>query len=375
MLVVDDGHTRRDWAALGVDAVLPAPFDRALLLTTLVETARPVAAPETAPARSSRWPWPGGRAAWSRSPGRRGWLVHRGHGRSPRVWAPASASRSGGWPADLCWRTSRSTPTSPCCTTPATSSPASRSSSRPTAAGCREPTRSDRSPSSPRRGATTCCSGSGATATGPSFVPGRSRRPLDGLLRPFDVVVADVDADLEGDDEVGSVDVEDRNLLARTVAARADLVLVSALPTIAGLRRLIVHLDDLLRFGVGPDRLQPVLSRAPRRARARAELAGAVARAGHRRSAPTGRLGSPLFVPERSGLDDLHRVGSPLPRALVDPVAAVVGPARQPTGGPRRDRRPRAHAGRAGLAGGLVRRRGGRRMSPVAEPGLRLSDP
>ncbi len=57
---------------------------------------------------------------------------------------------------------------------------------------------------------------------------------VDGLLRTFDAVVADIDADLEGDDEVGSVDVEDRNLLARTIAARADLVVVVALPTLGG---------------------------------------------------------------------------------------------------------------------------------------------
>jgi len=50
-VVIDDGHGRRDWTALGVDAVLPEPLDRGLLLGTLVAVARPVARLDAEPGR------------------------------------------------------------------------------------------------------------------------------------------------------------------------------------------------------------------------------------------------------------------------------------------------------------------------------------
>ncbi|MGZ4730486.1 MAG: hypothetical protein ACXWB2_22445, partial [Acidimicrobiales bacterium] len=49
VLVVGDGHARRDWAALGVDVVLPDRLDRSLLLAALVESAQPLRGPEIAP--------------------------------------------------------------------------------------------------------------------------------------------------------------------------------------------------------------------------------------------------------------------------------------------------------------------------------------
>ncbi len=59
MLVVDDGHARRDWAALGVDAVLPDQLDRSLLLAALAESAQPLRGPEVEPG-SSLAPAPAG---------------------------------------------------------------------------------------------------------------------------------------------------------------------------------------------------------------------------------------------------------------------------------------------------------------------------
>src|SRR5690606_26134881 len=49
---------------------------------------------------------------------------------------------------------------------------------------------------------------------------------LEGLRRTYRLVVADVDADVEGEAETRSLDVEERNLLARTTLAGADLVLL-----------------------------------------------------------------------------------------------------------------------------------------------------
>ena len=50
----------------------------------------------------------------------------------------------------------------------------------------------------------------------------RDHAALAGLRATFEVVVADIDADLEGEAECGSIEVEERNTMARTVANRAD---------------------------------------------------------------------------------------------------------------------------------------------------------
>jgi hypothetical protein len=140
---------------------------------------------------------------------------------------------------------------------------------------------------------------------------------LDRLQRAFRQVVADVDADVEGDDEVGSVDVEDRNLLARTTLRRADLVVVVAPPSVVGLRRLVMTVDELTRFGIAPTRLLPLVTRAPRRGRGRAEISSALSEL-----APG--VCSPVFVPERRNLDELFRTATPLPRSITQPVTAAV---------------------------------------------------
>jgi hypothetical protein len=159
----------------------------------------------------------------------------------------------------------------------------------------------------------------------PVLRPRAVQAAVDSLLRTYRLVVADVDGDLEGDDDIGSVDVEERNVLARTTASRADLVLVVAPPTLSGVRRLVLQLDELHRFGVGADRLLTVVTRAPRRARARAEIADAVATlvAGLGTDLAAG-LAAPVFVLDRRGLDELHRTARPLPHSLVGPITEVV---------------------------------------------------
>src|SRR4029453_8698916 len=57
---------------------------------------------------------------------------------------------------------------------------------------------------------------------------------LDALRGAYRSVVADVDADVEGEDQCGSVEVEDRNVLARHTLRDADLVPVVGLPGIGG---------------------------------------------------------------------------------------------------------------------------------------------
>ena len=159
----------------------------------------------------------------------------------------------------------------------------------------------------------------------PVLRPRAVEAALDSLLRGYRLVVADVDPDLEGEDEVGSIDVEERNVLARSTCARADLVLVVATPTISGLRRLVLTLDEWHQAGTHVSRLVPVITRGPRRSQGRAEITQALGSltSGARPALAEG-LVTPLFVTERRGVDQLHRASMPLPQALVRPLADAV---------------------------------------------------
>jgi hypothetical protein len=153
--------------------------------------------------------------------------------------------------------------------------------------------------------------------------PRAAAAALTSLLRSYRVVVADVDADLEGDDDVGSSDVEDRNTLARTAVARASVVLVVGEPGVTRLHALVRRVEHLLEHGADPARLVLVLNHSPRSPRARAELTRAVAQL-LGEVAGGDQLGSPLHLPERRGLDDLVRDARRLPSSLAGPVTGVV---------------------------------------------------
>lgn len=141
------------------------------------------------------------------------------------------------------------------------------------------------------------------------------------LRLSYSLTVVDVDADVEGEALTGSADVEDRNVLARHTTATADLVFVTATPTVTGLHRLVRDLTALLDHGVAPDRLLPVVVKAPRTSRGRAELTRAVTEllgpVGQAMTAP------PLHLPFRKDVDGLQRDGAPLSRLLAEPLATV----------------------------------------------------
>jgi hypothetical protein len=147
---------------------------------------------------------------------------------------------------------------------------------------------------------------------------------LAGLRRTYRHVVADVDADVEGDEQCGSTDVEDRNVLARHTLAAADLVLVVGVPGLAGVHAQLRVVRDLLDHGVDSGRIVPVVNRAPRSPRQRAEIGGAlVALLGS--TAPGATLASsPVFVPERRRLAEVVHDAVAPPAALVDPLVGAV---------------------------------------------------
>ena len=145
---------------------------------------------------------------------------------------------------------------------------------------------------------------------------------LDALRRTFRVVVADVDHDVEGHERTGSLEVEDRNVLARTTATSADLVVVVGQPGTKGLHSLVRCVHRLIEHGVDGERIVPVFNRVGHTVRHRAELSRAFAQL-----TDTGQdvaLASPLFIPERRGLDSLITQAAPLPRALTRPVGVAI---------------------------------------------------
>jgi hypothetical protein len=146
---------------------------------------------------------------------------------------------------------------------------------------------------------------------------------LDGLRRAYRMVVVDVDADVEGEAQCGSADVEDRNVMARCTLAAADLVVVLGLPGIAGVHSLLRVLRDLDELGVDPGRVLPTLNRAPRSARSRADLARALATLAGEVADGTWAT-TPMFLPERRRLDDLLRDAAAPPITLASPLVAAV---------------------------------------------------
>lgn len=175
-------------------------------------------------------------------------------------------------------------------------------------------------------------------------VPSRGYRLVLGLRRPEDwitirsrafgtaleaiqhsarAVVADCDPDLEGEAETGSLDIEDLHLMARATITRADVVLVVSTPTTTGIHGLVSTLADLRAHRVPGERTIAVINRAPKAARARAELTRALANLTGSKERAEGHLG-PVFVTERRHLDLVHRDLHRFPGAISQSLQRVV---------------------------------------------------
>jgi hypothetical protein len=146
---------------------------------------------------------------------------------------------------------------------------------------------------------------------------------LDSLRRAYKAVVADVSNDVEGERQCGSVDVEDRNLMARSTTASADVVMVVGTPGPRGIHRLVRLIATLVDHGVDAGRLLPVVNRAPRGPRQRSEITAALGALTQPFTTGT-PLPSPVFVSEKRRLDELLHAGARLPEALIGPVGIGV---------------------------------------------------
>lgn len=148
---------------------------------------------------------------------------------------------------------------------------------------------------------------------------------FDSLRACYGTVVCDVTADLEAEDDGGSADVEERNLMARTAVPAADVVFAVGRPGVKGVHALVRVLTDLTRAGIPAERIVPVFNQAPRSPRARAELSRALADL----AAPalgTGRTVAPIFLPTRrveEAMRDAVRLPAPLPASMAGAYRAV----------------------------------------------------
>jgi MinD-like ATPase involved in chromosome partitioning or flagellar assembly len=146
---------------------------------------------------------------------------------------------------------------------------------------------------------------------------------IRSIRHSYAFVVADTDADLEGEPETGSIDIEDRNALARELTSTADVIVVTARPGIVGIHRLLHTLMALDHHGIAIERVLAVVIGAPRGTRDRSELTRTVTGL-FAEVRPGRRLPTPVMVPIRRDLEPFLRDGAPLPRTAVGSITAAV---------------------------------------------------
>lgn len=143
------------------------------------------------------------------------------------------------------------------------------------------------------------------------------------IRRSYRLVVADTDADLEGQTQTGSIDVEDRNLLARELTTSADVVVLTIRSGVTGTSRALRILLDLDELGVDPRRILIVAIGAPRSTRQRSELTRTIATlAGE--LLPTSTLPTPVMIPIRRDLEPFIHDSAPPPRAAFGSISSAV---------------------------------------------------
>lgn len=315
VLVVDDRRGRHDWAALGAAGVLPEFFDPASLLEQLTSNASPVRRGETLPGPigPAMAPCGDGRVVAVCGPG----------GSGASTVAIALAQGLAGGP-------NRRAPTVVLADLALHAEQAMLHDARDVVPGIQELVEAHRSrrPSSDDVRSLTfhieergyhLLLGLRRARSWASIRPRAFEAAFESLRATFEVVVCDIDADLEGEEEGGSIDVEERHLMARTAALGADLVLAVGLPGMKGLHALVRVLNELQSAGVEPGRVLPVVNRAPRGGRPRSDITATISAL----AAASGRsFGPTLFLPDRR-VDEALRDGVPLPTALATPLAGA----------------------------------------------------
>lgn len=149
--------------------------------------------------------------------------------------------------------------------------------------------------------------------------PASSSAALAALRRSYGVVVADLDGDLDGELEAGSLDIEERHQLTRLAVDQATVTLVVGHASMKGMHSLTRVLRDLVDHGVAAATLQPVFNHAPTTARSRSGYTAALAEL----TDGLGLSSTPVFVPTKD-IDDRLRALVPFPSAVVEPIAGAL---------------------------------------------------
>lgn len=309
-------NVARNWFALGASALLVPDFDRAALLDVLSEHGRPISTADEVPSAlddSSLPPWRGAVIAV---------VGTGGTGTSTIAMAGAQALaqdvRYGGSVVllDACRNAEQAMLHDCGAVSPGVQELVeAHRNGRPTAGDI-----SRLAFASPERGYDLIV-GLRRSRFWASIRPAAFRSAFSSMTRVWQAVIVDTDADLEGESEGGSADIEERNVMSRTAIHEADVVLVVGQPSLKGLHSLTRLLVDLAEHGVRPERVIPVLNQAPRTPRQRAGCTAVLADLiPSRRGA--GAL-PPVFVPVRP-VDRFLRDGHRFPKSMVDPVDRAI---------------------------------------------------
>ncbi|MCB1255601.1 MAG: hypothetical protein KDB26_00750 [Microthrixaceae bacterium] len=153
-----------------------------------------------------------------------------------------------------------------------------------------------------------------------AMAPLSTAAAIDGLRRSYDIVVADSDPTVDGESDTGSVDIELFNSAQRHAFSVASVVIVVVQPGIRGLRRLAGLVSTLGNFGVPAARLVPVINQAPRSAPAKASLTRLIADL----NPLDDSIHPAVFVKSIKLLEDIHHQADALPRSVSMPLAVAV---------------------------------------------------
>lgn len=160
----------------------------------------------------------------------------------------------------------------------------------------------------------------------PSIRPHAFCAAFESLRRTFDVVVCDITADFEGAGTTGSIDLDERNLMARHSVVHADVVFVVGRPGVKGLHAQVRVINELGGAGVQPARIVPVVNEAPGRPGTRAHITKGLAELTARVMTDIPMI-SPVFIPSRhveQAVRDIARIPAPLPSLMAGAYRAVL---------------------------------------------------
>ena len=273
VLVIDDPRALRDWLSLGASSVLPADLSRVDLLDALSTHARMVSRVDHLPLtpldESPLAPW-------------RGVVVtvvgSGGVGTSTVAIAAAQALaadvRFGGSVVlvDMCRNAEQAMLHDTAAVAPGIQELVeAHRSGRPSAEELRRLTFGV-----PERGYDLVV-GLRRARFWPSIRPAAFAAAFSSLTRGWQAIVIDTDADFESEDDGGSIDVEERTLMARTSIHEADVVLAVGHASMKGLHAMTRLIGDLADQRIETERIVPIVNQAPRTPRQRAVFTAALA--------------------------------------------------------------------------------------------------